>query len=490
MHRSKGAIVAGLLLLALVPAFITTHALLVQAQMRITDPMIGAPQFCKPGGTIPILVYKPGIVDAGSWQAWLQPVDFTWAPAIQLTIDGSNMPSEGKHVLTASIPTTTLPGLYDLNVSCTSFGTRFTVVEPHAVCVYENVSALRFAHLADPHVTFPDKNENMNIGPAHGPVMAEERSINDNLRELLENVSVARPDLALLTGDIATRGLEEEFITARGILMASKVPVLCTLGNHDHRSPPSFTFYLAPAYFSRVIDSWRIICLDSGATEGNGLFGEQLKWFGEELVKAAAAGQQVMVGMHSPSTTEPIGGYTIAGNAEFRALCQQYNVRGIFAGHHHYSDAYYANGSHVLIPDPIPASTGPIYVKTGSTTLDYGAGDRGLGWRFVRSQRNGSMSIGYDMAGTGTSDPLEDLPLNGLLRVDGDLQVNLTNYYRIAFQNVTVPLQFTLLSPTDQFVPSTGTILGQVRTTTKAGLLLRINLPATGNLSINFTRVP
>jgi hypothetical protein len=283
--------------LATVPAFITTHALLVQGKMRIADPMIGAPQFAKPGGAIPIIVDKPGIIDLGSWQAWLQPIDFTWAPAIPLAISSSGMPSEGKHSLTVSIPATTLPGLYDLNVSCTSFGTRFTVVEPHAVCIYGNVSALRFAHIADPHVTYPDKNEPLNLGPPHGTDVWGERSINENLRMLLENISVARPELALLTGDIATRGLEEEFIATREILLSSKVPVLCTLGNHDHRSPPSFNYYLAPSFFSRVINAWRIICLDSGATEGNGLFGEQLQWFGAELVAAAAAGQQVMVGV-------------------------------------------------------------------------------------------------------------------------------------------------------------------------------------------------
>ncbi len=489
MKRSKGAIVAGLLLIAMVPALITTHALLSQGQMRIADPMIGAPQFSKPGGQIPVFVDKPGIVDPGSWQAWLQPVDFTWAPAIPLTIANSGMLSEGKHALTARIPTTTLPGLYDLNVSCTSMGTRFTVVEPHAVCIYANVSALRFAHLTDPHVTFPDKTESLNFSFPHTPGPEGDRSINDNLRWLLDNVSVVRPDFVILTGDIATRGLEEEFAAARDIITSSKVPVLCMLGNHDHRSPPSFVYYLAPAYFSRVIDAWRIICLDSGATEGNGLFGEQMKWFGDELAAAAAAGQQVMVAMHIPSTTEPIGGYTIAGNAEFRDLCQRYSVRGIFAGHHHFSDANYANGSQVLTPDPIPASAGPIYVKTGSTTLNYSNGDRGLGWRYVRSQRNGTMSIGYDMAGTGTSDPLEDLPLNGLLRADGALLVNLTNYYRVAFTNVTVPVQFTLLSPTDQFIPSEGTIVGQIRNNTMAGLLLRITLPEMCTKQITFTRV-
>ncbi len=36
-----------------------------------------------------------------------------------------------------------LPDLYDLNVSCTSMGTRYTVVEPHAVCISENVSDLK-----------------------------------------------------------------------------------------------------------------------------------------------------------------------------------------------------------------------------------------------------------------------------------------------------------------------------------------------------------
>ncbi|MBN2153683.1 MAG: metallophosphoesterase [Candidatus Lokiarchaeota archaeon] len=489
MERSKGVIVAGILLFGMVPIVITTHALFSQGQMRIADPMIGAPQFSKPGGTIPIFVEKQGVVDSGSWRVQLQSVDFTWAHAITLDIDASYMYSEGRHELNVRVPVTAMPGLYDLSVSCNSLGTRLSVVEPHSVCIYDNVTTLRLAHLTDPHVTIPDRTEVMNVGPPHTAVTWGDRSINGNLRWLLENVSVVRPDLVLLTGDIATRGLEEEFIAAREAIMASSAPVLCTLGNHDHRSPPGFVFHLAPAYFSRSIDDWRVICLDTGATEGNGLFGEQMRWFKEQLAQAFAAGQQVIVGMHIPSTTEPVGGYVIEGNEEFRELCEQYSIRGIFTGHHHYSDAHYANGSQVLTPDPIPASAGPIYVKTGSTTLDYDNGERGIGWRFVRSHRNGSMNIGYDMAGTGTSDPIEDLPLNGLLRAHAGLQVNLTNYYRITFANVTLPVQFALLSPTDQFLPSEGEIVGQVRTSTMAGLLLNILLPETANKQISFTRV-
>ncbi|MEX2683486.1 MAG: metallophosphoesterase [Candidatus Sigynarchaeota archaeon] len=489
MNRSKGVIVAGLLLLAMVPVLITMHAMLVQETIKIVDPMIGAPQFSKPGGSFMVFVEKTGWVDPGSWKAQMQSVDFPWAAAIPLPIEDSGMFREGRHVLTVRVPSTSLPGLYDLNVSCTSLGTRYSAIEPHSVCIYANVSTLRFAHLTDPHVTIPDKTVNMNVAPPHTSATWMERSINNNLRWLLENVSVARPEFVLLTGDIATRGLEDEFKTARDIIMASKIPVLCTLGNHDHRSPPSFAYYLAPPYFSRVIDAWRIICLDTGATEGNGLFGAQLRWFGDELVAAAAAGQQVFVGMHIPSTTEPISGYTIAGNEEFRALCKQYGVRGIFTGHHHYSDAAHDNGSQVLIPDPMPPSAKPIYVKTGSTTLDYGNGDRGIGWRFVCSYRNGSLSIGYDIAGAGTSDPVEDIPLNGLFRADGALWINLTNCYRITFTNVTIPVQFSLSSISDQFIPSEGTIIGQVRTETMAGLLLRITLPETSSKQITFTRM-
>ncbi|NMC03754.1 MAG: hypothetical protein GYA24_01015 [Candidatus Lokiarchaeota archaeon] len=488
MRRTKGAIVAGILLLAVVPVFLTSHAIIVQGRMRIADPMIGAPQFSKPGGVIPVLVDMQGVVDPGSWEAWLQSIDFSWAPAIPLHVDMPGLPCEGKHSLMARVPAITLPGVYNLKVSCTSAGARISVVEPHAVCIYENLSTFRFAHLADPHVTYPDRSESMNLASPHAPETMGDRSINDNLRMLLENISIARPDLAIITGDIATRGLEQEFAAARNIIMVSRVPVLCTLGNHDHRSPPSFNQYLAPSYYARVIDAWRVVCLDSGATEGNGLFGEQLQWFGEQLAQAYAVGQQVMVAMHIPSTTEPVEGYTIAGNAEFRALCHQYNVRGIFTGHHHYSDAYYDNGSQVTLPDPIPPSAGPVYIKTGSTTLGYGNGDRGVGWRYVRSWQNGSMTIGYDMAGTGTSDPLEDLPLNGLLRVDGDLHVNLTNHYRVSFTSITVPVQLPLLSTTDTFVPSEGTIIGQVRDASMAGILLRITLPASSTKHITFAR--
>nr|MDO8109604.1 metallophosphoesterase [Candidatus Sigynarchaeota archaeon] len=484
--RSKTVMVLGIIILAAIPLFITAHAILAEGRIRIVDPMIGCAQFCKPDESMLITVEYSGFALPSSWHVGLHHVDFEWRDETMLAVNSVNGLVQGTYVLNTTIPIDALPGLYDLEISCKSFNVNLSASEPHSVYVYNSTPSLRFAHFADPHICYPDQNITLNLAPPYATEILGNRTIADNLRDLLADVSIARPEFIVITGDIATRGLEQEFQATRQVLLSSKVPVLCTIGNHDHRSPPSFEYYLAPVYYSRVIDAWRIVILDTGATEGNGLFGEQLRWFEQELVKAEVANQQVIVAMHIPSAPEATGGYTIAGNAEFRALCAQYGVRAVFAGHHHYYDANYANGSQVLRPDPIPASVGTLYVKSGSTTLDYGNGAKGLGWRYVRSDKNGSISIGYDAEGTNSSDPLWGLPLNGLKREDGNLQLNLTNYYRMNFTNITIPVSFPLSSPDNELVPSEGTIIAHFKDATTAGLLLRVTLPASSTKIITF----
>ena len=485
-NRSKSAIVLGIFGVAMISAFVTTHALNTTNRIRIVDPMIGCAQFCKPDESFPITVEYSGIVAASSWKIAARSDDFSWSPAISLAITSVSGPMGGHYTLVASVPATALPGLYDLAVSCMAIGTNLTVVEPHVLSIYTSITSLRVAHLTDPHLCYPDANATLNLAPPSFPIIKGKRSIDNNFHDLLQQVSIVRPQFVLLTGDIATRGLEQEFQEARQILATASVPVLCAIGNHDHRSPPSYEYYLAPLYYSRSIGQWRVIILDSGASEGNGLYGEQMRWLEQELEQANASGQQSFIAMHIPSSTDAVGGNTIAGNAEFRALCARYGVRCVLAGHHHFSDAYYANGTRVTRPDPFYPGTGPLYVKTGSTTLDYDNGYDQLGWRYIRSEANGSLSIGYDIEGNGTSNPLFGLPLNGLAREDGTLSITLRNYYRVNFTNITIPVIF---STNHQYIPSEGTMIAQEHGASNTGILLGVNLPATTNKTITFTEV-
>jgi 3',5'-cyclic AMP phosphodiesterase CpdA len=484
--KSKSTVVLCIVCIAMISAFVATHVMQANLRIRIVDPMIGCPQFCRPDETFSITVEYLGTVTADAWDVHAQNNDFPGYPAISLAITTVSGPLNGHYTILARVPAAALPGLYDLHVSCNALGASLDVMEPHALSIYTSMASLRFAHITDPHVTYPDENVTLNLAPPGFPIVEGNRTIDINLRELLQQMAIVRPAFAILTGDIATRGLEEEFQAARQILKEANIPVLCTIGNHDHRSPPSFQYYLAPLYYSRIIGQWRIMILDSGATEGNGLYGEQMRWLEQELEQASIAGQQCFIAMHIPSTTEGISGYTIAGNAEFRALCARYNVRCVLAGHHHVSDAYYANGSRITRPDPFYPETGPLYVKTGSTTLHYGNGYEHLGWRYVRSESNGSLSIGYDNTANGTSNPLANLPLNGLAREDGSLAVTLRNYYRVNFTNITIPVTFATI---DHYTPSEGTVIVQEHDSSTTGMLLRVTLPATTNKTITFTKV-
>ncbi|HMF31230.1 MAG TPA: metallophosphoesterase, partial [Candidatus Lokiarchaeia archaeon] len=412
---------------------------------------------------------------------------------VPLSISAVSGPSQGTCLVTTSVPAGVLFGLYDLEVAVMVGSTNFTLAEQHSVYVY-NASALtqlNFAQFSDPHVIYPDQEVAFNVAPPNQAPIIQNVSYNGYFEKLFAETSITRPTFIIVTGDIANAGQEQEFQEMRAILQTSSVPVLTLLGNHDHRSPPSFNYYLAPSYYARSIGPWRIIILDSGASEGNGLFGEQLTWYEHELQLAQAARQQILVFMHIPSAPEPTDGWLIAGNAEFRALNLKYGVRAIFAGHHHDFEATFANGTTLNTYDPVPVAAGPIYVITGSPTIADNTNDFNYyGWRWVTSFSNGDIAMGYDLNGTGQAYSIYGMPRNGLNQTDGTLSMSVTNNYNKPFYNVTLPETFDLGNTRDHLYPSIGTVVTQVWGPTNSTVFVRFDLPANTTESITFTRSP
>ncbi len=486
---SKSAKTAFLVItLAFIPFILGISMAFGSARLRISDPMIGAAQFIQPAGVFEITIENPYQIFLSGWEVRLNHVDFP-GQSYGMVIETITGPALGKYVLSVKSPTDILFGLYDVDINCQGWGGNYTIQEPHAVCVY-NVSMpeLQFGQVTDPHISFPDEILTLNLAPPHIPIEPGEISVNNNLGRLINETNIARPQFLLFTGDLATRGQEQEFQELRRIFKTSKVPILATSGNHDYRSPPAYMHYIGPRFYARTIASWRIIVLDTGASEGNGLFGEQLRWYEQQLQQAQSLHQQVFVGMHSPSQPEPSGGYVIAGNTEFRALNRLYEVRAIFTGHHHTFEAFYDNGTLLSANDPLLPAAGPLYVKTNSPTIaDDTTSYNYPGWRWVSCTHAGALAMGYDQDNTGMPQAVYGMPRNGLNISWGVYSVRIGNAYRKAFSRVLLPVTFAVSSPLTRLVPSAGVIINQFWNETSSSMLLDLNLLALSDINVTFT---
>jgi hypothetical protein len=323
------------------------------------------------------------------------------------------------------------------------------------------------------------------------PIVLQNITRNQLFNLDLQQIEIMNPAFIWITGDMADQGKEEEYEDNVRIYQNCTVPILTAIGNHDYRDPSGYTYYLAPRYYSRTIGMYRIIVLDTGATEGNGFFGEQVQWYQQQLQDAHALHQQILVGDHIPSTTTEEGGDMIAGNDEFRALNVQYNVRAIFAGHHHVFDAFYDNGSEIMENDPLSPAFGPYYIKSGSPTVEDNTDNSNVfGFRWVTINSTGDLSLGYDWYNNGSSIARWGMPMHGFNRTDTALSLSLTNNYNRSFQNITIFKQFSYDSQTisnPSFQPSLGTIDETFEINHQAGELITINVPANIEMNITFT---
>ena len=68
----------------------------------------------------------------------------------------------------------------------------------------------------------------------------------DRSRRVVEAVARIRPDVVVVTGDVADHGLPEEYAEAIAVVGSLPVPVLWGTGNHDVREAFAETFFGAP----------------------------------------------------------------------------------------------------------------------------------------------------------------------------------------------------------------------------------------------------
>lgn len=171
------------------------------------------------------------------------------------------------------------------------------------------------------------------------------------LRSLLTRVveSGISVDALVFTGDLADRGepgayrrlksLVEPFATALG------AEVIWAMGNHDEREPFSEILYgetPTSAVQDRVFrfGGLRVIALDTSVPgfHHGALTSDQLGWLGAELASPAPAG--TLLALHHPPIATPIelmGVIELEDQPALQSVISGTDVRGILAGHLHYS---------------------------------------------------------------------------------------------------------------------------------------------------------
>ena len=220
----------------------------------------------------------------------------------------------------------------------------------------------------------------LHIGDLHITNEAEQnyrdfRSIVD-LANSLPDGSV---DFALLPGDNADDGTPEQFRLVEAQAARLRMPLHVITGDHDFKPRALDAFYAIPGHQALPkavqVAGRRCLFLDLVSAGSGGpdfrLGDEQLRWAEREVEQAAAAGQDVVVFMHTyPADLRE-------GRERMSALLAAPHVLCVDMGHTHYNELANDGGTVFMAT----RSTGQI--EEGPAGFSIAAIDgRGVSWRF------------------------------------------------------------------------------------------------------------
>ncbi|GGB27759.1 3',5'-cyclic adenosine monophosphate phosphodiesterase CpdA [Flexivirga endophytica] len=247
---------------------------------------------------------------------------------------------------------------------------------------------LTIAHLSDSHFGAYD-------GAAH------------RTRRVLDHVDALdpRPDVVLLTGDIADHGAPQEYRQVRAMLdeRVGGAPLLLCPGNHDVRAAYGEILRDLPAdrgddpiNEAHLIGGVKFCMLDSlvaappGERIDHGQLGpDSLEWLDDEL----ASGETAFVCLHHPpvdvhiDVMDPIG---LRDADQLEAVLRRHdNVVATLAGHAHTACAMTFAGRPLLLPgglvstvtldaEPLPEFTGELPPMFAVHFVDDGSTDSGV----------------------------------------------------------------------------------------------------------------
>ena len=162
------------------------------------------------------------------------------------------------------------------------------------------------------------------------------------LRRALDHIAACapRPDVLLLSGDLADHGLDDEYEVVAEMLSTVAIPLVVYPGNHDVRV--RYVHHLGPAESVTDIGDYRLIALNSlvDVAEGDRIdHGELTDASLELLDDALAARRPTFVGLHHPPVDlhvdlmDPI--QLTASQRLAEVLARHSNVVALLVGHAH-----------------------------------------------------------------------------------------------------------------------------------------------------------
>jgi 3',5'-cyclic AMP phosphodiesterase CpdA len=222
---------------------------------------------------------------------------------------------------------------------------------------------LSWVHFGDLHLTRPDEQN-------HVDFQALVHHANANLNRQI--------DFAVLPGDNAEDGTEQQFALVRRTIDRLEIPLEILPGDHDAKSGnlDLYQQWLEPELWrARSVGGYRCIFLnarDNGKPKGFGFGSDQLDWLAAELDTADRAGEPALLFMHTyPSELGESA-------SKVQALMRQHRVLMVDMGHTHYNEI--ANDGRTIYA--ATRSTGQI--EEGPVGFSVANIDGGVvSWKFV-----------------------------------------------------------------------------------------------------------
>jgi hypothetical protein len=184
-------------------------------------------------------------------------------------------------------------------------------------------SVLSWVHFGDLHLTRPNEQNDLDF-------QALVQHANANLK--------GRIDFAVLPGDNAEDGTEEQFALVTRTIDQLQIPLEILPGDHDAKSGnlDLYRQWLEPELWrSRSIGGYRCVFLnarDNGKPKGFGFGSDQLDWLSAELAAADHAGEPSVLFMHTyPSELGESA-------SKVQALMRRHRVLVVDMGHTHYNE--------------------------------------------------------------------------------------------------------------------------------------------------------
>ena len=259
---------------------------------------------------------------------------------------------------------------------------------------------LRLVQLAD----LPTFGGGPPDGFGEGPGDAE-------MRQIVDEINLIRPDYVLLSGDVAYVGGWYHYEKLHEHLLRLESPVICVLGNHEYKGLAGYLETMgAPRH---VVDHGDLSFISLNTGHGRDqLTASQFAWFEDAL--ASRSGQRLVVQMHHPLFRKR---NVFVRVNEFTDLCGDYDVPIVLSGHWHADNVYDEHGVSRLDGPDFP---GTKYVTTTAAGADLHADystafESYHGYRIFELHGDRLGKYTYDGDGDGSPDASSSHPAHRLV---------------------------------------------------------------------------